>query len=126
MAIEGVLIWRAVQSKLSMMVGLVQQTSTLGEKHQKVLQALLRRVCMHGHVPWNTLTPFFDAIQNQDSNPKALRVLYYLNALVLSSGSAGAPQHPSSFLPACLKHVCCAAATACCSLYYYSIWESTS
>lgn len=81
-----------LQSKLSMIVGLIQQMSALGEKHHKVLQALLRRVCMHGHVPWNTLTPFFDAIQNQESNPKALRVLYYLNALVLSSGSAGTPR----------------------------------
>jgi hypothetical protein len=81
---------RAVQSKLSIIVGLVQQMSALGEKHQKVLQALLRRICMHGHVPWNTLVPFFDAVHNQEGNPKALRVLYYLIALVLSPGSAGA------------------------------------
>lgn len=81
-----------LQSKLTMIVNFIQQMSALGEKHQKVLQALLRRACMHGHVPWNVLTPFFDAIQNLEGNPKALRVLHYLIALVLSSGSAGTSQ----------------------------------
>lgn len=78
-----------MQSKLSIIIGLVQKMSALGEKHQKVLQALLRRVCMHGYVPLNTLIPFFDALHNQESNVKASKALYYLIALVLGPGSAG-------------------------------------
>lgn len=79
-----------MQSKLSMIVGLMQKMSALGEKHQKVLQALLRRVCMHGYVPLNTLVPFFDALHNQEGNVKVTKVLHYLISLVLGSGSAGA------------------------------------
>lgn len=71
-------------------MGLVQKMSALGEKHQKVLQALLRRVCMHGYVPLNTLIPFFDALHNQDGNVKASKVMHYLISLVLGPGSAGA------------------------------------
>lgn len=78
-----------MQSKLSIIVGLIQKMSALGEKHQKVLQALLRRVCMHGYVPLNTLVPFFDALHNQEGNVKAAKALYYLISLVLGPGSAG-------------------------------------
>eukprot|EP00892_Ulva_mutabilis_P007551 jgi/Ulvmu1/5168/UM021_0185.1 len=78
-------------SKLSIIVGLMQKMSALGEKHQKVLQALLRRVCMHGYVPLNTLVPLFDALHNQESNIKATKVLHYLISLVLGPGSAGTP-----------------------------------
>ena len=118
MALDGVLRWCALQSKLSMIIGLVQQTSAMGEKHAKVLQALLRRVCMHGHVPWNTLTPFFDAIQNQEGNPKACRVLHYLTALVLSSGSAGTLQTRSLSFNSHAARVCRAQA---CHRFEYGI-----
>ena len=78
-----------VQSKLSVLVDKAQQLSTTGDKHAKVLQALLRRICMNGYVPWNALVPIFDALHNQESNPKGSRVLHYLVGCLLSCGSAG-------------------------------------
>ena len=80
-----------VQSKLSVLVDRAQHLSTLGDKHEKVLQALLRRICMNGFIPWNALVPLFDALHNQASNVKATRALHYLIGVILSCGSAGAP-----------------------------------
>jgi hypothetical protein len=55
-----------------------------------VLQALLRRICMNGYIPWNALVPILDAMYNQESNAKSSRVLHYLTSCLLSCGSAGA------------------------------------
>ena len=81
----------SLQSKLSVLVEKVQQLSAMGDKHAKVLQALLCRICMNGYTPWNVLVPFFDAAYNQEGTPKAARVLHYLIGTILSCGSAGAP-----------------------------------
>jgi hypothetical protein len=79
-----------MQSKLSVLVDKAQQLSTTGNKHEKVLQALLRRICMHGYVPWNALVPMFDALHNQEANAKGSRVIHYLINTLLSCGAAGA------------------------------------
>jgi hypothetical protein len=86
-----------MQSKLSVLVDKAQQLSTMGDKHTKVLQALLRRVCMNGYIPWNALVPLFDALHNQESNAKGSRLLNYLINSILSCGSAGmsAPSIPT-------------------------------
>ena len=81
-----------MQSKLAVLVDRMQQLSTQGDKHARVLQALLRRICMNGHIPWNALASFWEALQSQDGNVKATRVLHYLLSMVLGCGAAGAPQ----------------------------------
>lgn len=80
----------SVQSKLSVLVDKAQHLSTTGNKHRKVLQALLRRICMHGFVPWNALVPLFDALHNQEANEKGSRLIHYLINTLLSCGAAGA------------------------------------
>jgi hypothetical protein len=74
---------------LSVIVDKVQQLSAMGDRHVKILQALLRRVCMNEFVPSSALAPLFDSMYNQNGNVKAVRVLFYVIGVVLGCGSAG-------------------------------------